>query len=137
MTQLPPLPHPAAAIISLFPVLLAGVRKKINFLDRKMDHCNMGWSRWKRAAIIEIEQGVGRTCKKSMGPKQEGKNFKTLPHGEQLKELKVFSGEVKIHEKYDSSLHIFNRQSSKSWIKLVLQGLPSSALTPYSPFSHV
>lgn len=32
--------------------------------------------------ITEMEQGVGRSCKKSVGPKQEGKNFKTLPYEE-------------------------------------------------------
>lgn len=44
-----------------------------------------------------------------MGLKQEGPNFKTLPYEEQLKELKVFSGEVKIYEEYDSSLHMLDR----------------------------
>ena len=56
--------------------------------------------------IIEIEQGVGKGCKMSMGPKQEGKNFKTLPYEQQLKELKILSKEVKIYEEYDISLHI-------------------------------
>lgn len=66
----------------------------------------MGWSRWRRAGIIEIEQGVARS---QQVQSKRGKTFKTLPHEEQLKEVKVFSGEVNIYEKYDSSLHILNR----------------------------
>lgn len=60
----------------------------------------MGWSRWRRGGIIEIEQGVGRSCKKSMGPKQD------MPYEEQLKEVKILSGEGKTYEDYDSLLHL-------------------------------
>lgn len=49
----------------------------------------MGWSRRRRGGNIEIEQGVGRSSKRSVGPKQD------MPYEEQLKEVKILSGELK------------------------------------------
>lgn len=56
---------------------------------------------WRRGGTTELEHGLGRSFKKSVGPKQDGENFKTL-----VKEVKIFGREGEIWEDYDCILHI-------------------------------
>lgn len=73
-----PSAHPAAAKPASCQCYQQGQGKKAHFLDRRRDHsCDTGRSKWEEEGTIEIEQGVRRTCKKSAGPKQEGKSFRT------------------------------------------------------------
>lgn len=62
---------------------------------------------WRRGGTTELEHGLGRSFKKSVGPKQDGENFRTLPQEKKVKEVKIFGREGEIWEDYDCILHIF------------------------------
>lgn len=72
----------------------------------------MGWSKRRRGGTIGIEHGVGRSFKKSVGPKQDGENFKPLLCEEQFKEGKYIVEKERITglRDYNSILH---RQTGK------------------------